>query len=254
MFSYLTDEPGTYVSFYRAKGKTRWVIFDTTSQQPYATLAEGWASDAASASAAADASLRTLGIVNFEAASADEGREHDRIARRISKAKTAVCEERAPRAQEWLYHESYSDDYGEPPRWLKLPITKTTAHRVYFLTSHHDEYIVDGVDVSSQCCVSREALDAGDAWHQHYRLYSEPAYQRKIALGAASASGVPRCLAALGLRFPCTVTQVKSAFKKLATKAHPDQGGSDATFVKLTQDYERALELVSPRRPALETT
>lgn len=56
-------------------------------------------------------------------------------------------------------------------------------------------------------------------------------------------SQVPPCLQALHLSWPCTVTAVQEAYRRLVRSAHPDGGGSHAKFIKLQAAYEQALRL-----------
>ena len=51
------------------------------------------------------------------------------------------------------------------------------------------------------------------------------------------------CFVRLGLSFPCTTAEVKAAYRRLVKQAHPDQGGSQAEFLKLQAAYEQALRL-----------
>jgi len=51
------------------------------------------------------------------------------------------------------------------------------------------------------------------------------------------------CLRPLGLSFPCSIAEVKAAYRKLVKHAHPDQGGSHDEFLALQAAYERALHL-----------
>ena len=55
---------------------------------------------------------------------------------------------------------------------------------------------------------------------------------------------VPDCIKALGLTMPCTVMQVKAAYRSLAKQHHPDLGGSQARFIRLQRNYEAALKLI----------
>jgi len=55
--------------------------------------------------------------------------------------------------------------------------------------------------------------------------------------------GSPGCLELLGLAWPCTVAEVKSAYRKLVKRSHPDGGGSHAGFLALQAAYEEALQL-----------
>ena len=55
--------------------------------------------------------------------------------------------------------------------------------------------------------------------------------------------GSPGCLEMLGLAWPCTVAEVKSAYRKSVKRSHPDGGGSHAEFLALQAAYEEALQL-----------
>ena len=57
-----------------------------------------------------------------------------------------------------------------------------------------------------------------------------------------AASAVPACFQALGLAWPCTLDDVKHAYRTLAFTAHPDAGGSEAAFGALAEAYEAALK------------
>lgn len=59
---------------------------------------------------------------------------------------------------------------------------------------------------------------------------------------------IPACLLALGPRWPCTEADVRVARKRLAVRAHPDQGGDHASFVALTLARDEALLWLSTRR------
>jgi hypothetical protein len=54
---------------------------------------------------------------------------------------------------------------------------------------------------------------------------------------------VPSCLRALGLTPPVTEADVKKAYRRLVFSAHPDRGGTDASFVELGRHYEDAITL-----------
>src|SRR5262245_9139890 len=55
----------------------------------------------------------------------------------------------------------------------------------------------------------------------------------------------PRCLQALGLRFPCTADDVLAAYRQKVKLLHPDRGGDQQDFLKLQQHFEQAMGLVS---------
>ena len=47
----------------------------------------------------------------------------------------------------------------------------------------------------------------------------------------------------LNLSWPCTLTEVKRAYRKLVKGAHPDGGGNQDKFLALQEAYEQALQL-----------
>jgi hypothetical protein len=51
------------------------------------------------------------------------------------------------------------------------------------------------------------------------------------------------CFERLGLSFPCSVAEVRAAYRELAKRAHPDRGGSHDGFLALQAAYEKAVRL-----------
>jgi hypothetical protein len=70
-------------------------------------------------------------------------------------------------------------------------------------------------------------------------FFTVPYRERVVKYGGL----LPACFDLLGLSFPCSVAEVKAAYRKLAKRAHPDQGGSHGEFLELQAAYERALHL-----------
>ncbi len=54
---------------------------------------------------------------------------------------------------------------------------------------------------------------------------------------------VPTCLRMLNLSWPCTMTDVQEAYRRLVKDAHPDAGGSHDKFLELQAAYEQALRM-----------
>lgn len=65
-------------------------------------------------------------------------------------------------------------------------------------------------------------------------------YQERVA---QYAHGSFACLDRLGLSFPCSIAEVKAAYRELAKRAHPDHGGSHDEFLALQAAYEQALHV-----------
>lgn len=75
-------------------------------------------------------------------------------------------------------------------------------------------------------------------WERTY--YADPSVYQAERLTAST----PPCLATLKLSQNATVSQVKSAYKKLARTVHPDGGGDAEQFKQLNSAYLEALEFV----------
>lgn len=54
---------------------------------------------------------------------------------------------------------------------------------------------------------------------------------------------LPKCFQVLHLKWPCTVTEVQEAYRRLVKSTHPDAGGSHDKFIELQAAYEQALRL-----------
>jgi hypothetical protein len=70
-------------------------------------------------------------------------------------------------------------------------------------------------------------------------FFTVPYQERVVQYGGRS----PACFDRLALSFPCTVAEVKAAYRELAKRVHPDQGGSHSEFLELQAAYEQALHL-----------
>lgn len=76
--------------------------------------------------------------------------------------------------------------------------------------------------------------------------------KRGLILAAYSVAGIPdwarqhtpRCIAALGLRLPCTEEDLKRAYRQRVKLLHPDHGGDQRRFMILQAQFEEALAIV----------
>ena len=55
----------------------------------------------------------------------------------------------------------------------------------------------------------------------------------------------PRCIAAFGLRMPCTEQDLMRAYRTKVKKLHPDRGGDKRRFLVLQQNFEEAVEYLA---------
>jgi hypothetical protein len=58
-------------------------------------------------------------------------------------------------------------------------------------------------------------------------------------------TSTPACVAALGLTWPCTLREIKRAFRTQAKTVHPDSGGNSEAFQRLHRAYQAALALTT---------
>ena len=63
----------------------------------------------------------------------------------------------------------------------------------------------------------------------------------------------PRCLAALGLRLPCSEAELLIAYRERVKVLHPDHGGDKRLFLRLQQHFEQALEVVRESNAAAQS-
>ena len=66
---------------------------------------------------------------------------------------------------------------------------------------------------------------------------------RPEGTGAAAPPDVPDCFRVLQLTPPCTRGEIARAYRTLASRVHPDRGGSHEAFLALRRAYEQALRL-----------
>jgi hypothetical protein len=57
----------------------------------------------------------------------------------------------------------------------------------------------------------------------------------------------PRCVAALGLEWPCGEEELKEAYRRKVKSLHPDRGGDQRRFQLVQCYFEEAMRLVHER-------
>lgn len=58
-------------------------------------------------------------------------------------------------------------------------------------------------------------------------------------------SQTPRSIAAMGLMMPCTVDDLKQAYRQKVMQLHPDRGGDQRRFLRLQAEFEEALGILT---------
>lgn len=59
--------------------------------------------------------------------------------------------------------------------------------------------------------------------------------------GSSRTVATPDWVSILGTRYPCSLDEVRTAFRAGVLKVHPDHGGTPEAFVRLKTAYDRAL-------------
>jgi hypothetical protein len=156
-----------------------------------------------------------------------------------------------PIAYEFVYRDSREPATGE---WRSVPHRVVQKTRKYVYVAQHP-YSADDVTGGWQdrevptFRLDRKRLDReGYAFipatayltgTEEPMFFAAPHHERTTA----GDRQLPKCLRVLGISWPCTVTDVKEAYRRLVKSAHPDGGGSHDGFLALQEAYEQALRL-----------
>lgn len=152
----------------------------------------------------------------------------------------------------WRYWKSEGLEKGEVLGWnteyRPYKIDKITPKRIAV-------YPPDIDDISQTVWLNRQTMEReGKQYHTRFHEYfyaEKPAPEPDDWSWAGSvfawAAGDfdADALTVLGLSLPCTRTDVRRAYKRLALKLHPDQGGNHQDFIKLKQAHDSALRFAT---------
>lgn len=225
-----------------SKGRERWFWCVWENREAWfnqaAALSQGYAPSREDALAAARAVVD--GEVELPAKFADGYHRRLAVAQRLQRQSTAT--EAAPLEFVWRWS---SGDGDFPDRWFAHQIMRRTATRVFV---DHDIYRVDRTrrtDVYT-FAIDRAVLERdGYAFSKRFHgiVYSEEGRARREAemVQRIGHSVIPSALRELGLGHTATRREVQQAYRRIARTVHPDRGGTDDAFQKLTRAYEQAL-------------
>jgi hypothetical protein len=155
---------------------------------------------------------------------------------------------RSPQALEFLYRDVQAGSTGEY-RSVPHRVAKRTRKYVYVEQQSYEPERLTGSWSDRDAPTFR--LDRAMLEQKGYAFvpvtadvddplfFAVPYRERVVQYGGLS----PACFSLLALSFPCTVAEVKAAYRELAKRAHPDRGGSHDEFLELQAAYEQALHL-----------
>ncbi len=223
-----------------------WASFDDLFEKN-APLATGYAATLAEAEHAAQvaagpsARRAPAGLVKWE---------HRRIAAQKRANAYASKQEKAVGAApvEFLYEEYWRSDDGTRG-YIPHRVIKRTAKRVFIDSRWYDErtapsraeWYAEHPEALQTIALDRHELEqtgkvsTGTGWGPTTYYLTPPE--------SNSAHPVPSYFAMLELTPPCTVADVKRAYKRKARELHPDNGGSNDEFLALQHAYEQALHV-----------
>ncbi len=109
----------------------------------------------------------------------------------------------------------------------------------------------DGIDLAAMlvllgglfaCAVAGYVLLALDvrAWYRALRRALIVVSDRLPHFPRWTRLQTPRCLAAMGLRLPCSEEQLLHVYRQRVKELHPDRGGDRKRFMRLQADFEEA--------------
>jgi hypothetical protein len=219
------------------RDRVRWVAYDDRAgAEGCRIVGQGYAASLTEADAAARASLAAEGFYQARRMSTSF-----RPMVRVDRESTPRPKRQRPR--EYLYTRCLGD-HDELFVAAHL-ILRKTPRRVYVTRSSCGP---DQLGSEDECWRETEpslALDRlklerdGSVYSAGHRL-SDFYVTREAAQGEAESLG-GYALGLLGIRPPCSLDDIKAAYRRKALEVHPDRGGSPADFQAVETAYRRLL-------------
>jgi hypothetical protein len=148
------------------------------------------------------------------------------------------------RPREYLYTRLHSEQ-EETPLIAAHLVVKKTAKRVYVtrrtigpdqIGSDDENWTLDEKTIPLDRLRLERDGSVYSSSHRHSDFYGT----RDAALGERLESG-PGAFAVLKLRPPCTIEDIKNAYRTRAKEVHPDRGGNPADFQAVEAAYRRLI-------------
>ncbi len=223
------------------RNRVYWVAYD---DQPGAedsrTIDQGYATSLVEADTAARAALAAAGIYQARRLSRGFGGP----ARRDGDKPPSPARPERVRPREYLYTR-HQDGHDDRPWVAAHLIRKRTARRVYVtrrscgpdqLGTEDENWEPNEPMIS----LDRTRLEGEGSVHAGSYRQSDFYPTREAAMGD-SAHQRPTAFGDLGLTAPCTVEEIKVAYRLKALASHPDRGGNPDDFRTVEAAYRRLL-------------
>ena len=223
------------------RNRVHWVAYDDRAgSEDRRIVDQGYAASLPEADAAARAALAGAGLYGGRRISPGFGgpaREKPKPAARADRPAPA-------RPREYVYSRVHSD-LDESPLVAAHLVVKKTARRVHVTRRSLGPDQVGTDDESWDPNEKTIPLDRL-ALERDGSVYSGSLRESDFFATRAAAAGdrpgpARSALAILGLRSPCTVEDIKAAYRTAAFLVHPDRGGKPGDFQAVEAAYRRLL-------------
>lgn len=226
------------------RNRVHWVAYDDQPGSPDTQIVDqGYAISLVEADAAARAALAAAGIYQARRSSKGFGSTPRAGQDQPQKPARPAPVER-PRPREYLYSR-HEDDQDDRPWGAAHWILKKTPRRVYVTRKSCglDQLgTEDEVWGPNEVTISLDRIRLGHEGSVFTGSYRQSAFfpTPDAALGDAS-SPSRSAFEDLGLRAPCTVAEIRAAYRSKAFALHPDRGGNPDEFRVVEAAYRRLL-------------
>ncbi len=225
------------------RNRVHWVAYDDrVGAEGCQIVDQGYAASLPEADAAARSALAASGLYQARRMASGFG-----YAQRVKRDKpdrpASPGQPRRDRPREYLYTRRIGDDDGFVI--AAHLILRKTAKRIYVTRRSCGPDQVWTKDEHWEENERAIALDRlrlerdGSVYSAGHRL-SDFYASRETAMGEAEHSG-PAAFRTLGIRPPCSLDDIKTAYRRKALEAHPDRGGSPADFQEVEAAYRQLL-------------
>jgi DnaJ-domain-containing protein 1 len=226
------------------RNRVHWVAYDDRADSPDRRIVDqGYATTLPEADAAAKSALADAGMYQARRLSTGFGNSQPRAREKAPKATRPAARVQS-RPREYLYTRLHSDEDDGPLIAAHLVIKKT-PRRVYVtrksvgpdqIGSDDENWTADEKTIALDRARLERDGSVYSSTHRHSDFYTS----RAAATGESDSTG-PDALAVLKLRAPCSLEEIKDAYRARAKEAHPDRGGTPADFQAVEAAYRRLL-------------
>ncbi len=229
------------------RNRVHWVAYNDRVESPDRRIIDqGYATTLPEADSAAKAALAAAGLYQARRLSTGFGGSRPRVpAEKAERPARPAPRPPQSRPREYLYTRRHSDQ-DESPLIAAHLVVKKTAKRIYVTrrTIGPDQIGTDDENWTSDektIPLDRIRLEREGSVYSSGHRHSDFYTTRDAAIGENPASG-PEPFVVLRLRPPCTLDEIKDAYRTRAKEVHPDRGGSPTDFQAVEAAYRRLVQ------------